>query len=487
MLLRRASTVSCYFCNTSVPAPQNKLRWTCPHCDALNNFVDGNLHDPAMFNESLNKRGVQRRDRLPEFTRNILCHECKRNGALVMQLLANWDGPEDDDARFEEYRQSIESRYPLVCDLCRSDVEAEIHKKNTMARSAALGAWLNQTKGKTKQRLISPQEAERISRELFAWRVRGCLWAATALICLLCNMFAGLGYWPPTFRYPSIMLSLNAISLSWMFWNPTYSAFRSAKKQGRDVRVRGQNKHITLQLCVWIWRLGTAALLYAHSSRGLDILHFPSMTSRVYFAAGAFLELLSAFLPFFVLRLQQPPQIRLIDTNSHKHEASRSRSHTPAPGPEPDLFAGLSFSSQPPQPSPHKVPVFGVSSMPSTNVFAQTQPQFADDDQMDIDPPAGAKPKQSDPVWLRPQRFFAPEAPTGLEHLFEQTKIVDSNEDVTMADASTRPGLPRMWLAVSFAIPILAAIAGLVYKLRRGTPLQPLASDTLLHPPLVPM
>ena len=39
----------------------------------------------------------------------------------------------------------------------------------------------------------------------------------------------------------------------------------------------------------------------------------------------------------------------------------------------------------------------------------------------------GKQRQDDDGSWLRPQRFFAPEKPTGLEHLFERTKLVDDD------------------------------------------------------------
>jgi hypothetical protein len=186
----------------------------------------------------------------------------------------------------------------------------------------------------------------------------------------------------------------------------------------------------------------------------------------------------AASLSFFILQLQQPPTIRLIDTAKHKPDLSRSRSQTPVPAssstPEPEnLLAGLSFSSKPII-TPKTGPVFGMPSMLSS-LTAQAE-QHPEADEMDIDvPPTDAKGKakeSGDALWLRPQRFFAPEAPTGLEGLFERTKIVD---DITMGDATSAPSsgsrpsgarLPyswNWWWGCAYASS-LVLLAGLVYK-----------------------
>ena len=56
-----------------------------------------------------------------------------------------------------------------------------------------------------------------------------------------------------------------------------------------------------------------------------------------------------------------------------------------------------------------------------------------DPDAMDVDPASpmrkAGRSGNDDASWLRPQRFFAPEEPTGLENLFAKTiRLVDSSE-----------------------------------------------------------
>lgn len=92
-----------------------------------------------------------------------------------------------------------------------------------------------------------------------------------------------------------------------------------------------------------------------------------------------------------------------------------------------------------------------------------------DPDAMDIDPASPAKrpSNNDDGSWLRPQRFFAPEEPTGLETLFARTiKLVDSSEQNGPALSAgmggrklQRPGRLlrdwRRWLTLS-VVPLLA-------------------------------
>jgi hypothetical protein len=156
-----------------------------------------------------------------------------------------------------------------------------------------------------------------------------------------------------------------------------------------------------------------------------------------------------------VLRVQQPPSIRLIDSNtlssrsntpiSDQTNSVRSRTGTPVPPklPEPDMFASLTLSNKPVVPS--RTPVFGMPSLLSSAPPIEEEP--TKDDEMDWSPTSeninttfpipprqrSQKPSVDDGSWLRPQRFFAPENPTGLETLFEKAKLAD---DVTMSDPS---------------------------------------------------
>lgn len=89
-----------------------------------------------------------------------------------------------------DYRNSLNVRYPPVCNNCLPAVEEEIRTKDHMARTKALGGWLKQSKGKEKQRKVSGsgKEREKLGVQLAAWRVRGCLWALTLILSIVANL-----------------------------------------------------------------------------------------------------------------------------------------------------------------------------------------------------------------------------------------------------------------------------------------------------------
>lgn len=189
----------------------------------------------------------------------------------------------------------------------------------------------------------------------------------------------------------------------------------------------------------------------------------------------------------FVIRLQQPPAVRLIDTK--RHTLSESRSVTPniviplaRPDPrlpaEPTFLAALSLSSRPIFTQTN--PIFGLPSLlsslpPSSEVDADAMdwtPTNSNDKQ--------DKLPQDDGSWLRPQRFFAPEKPTGLEGLFERTLLVDEKPIATGSETGRNSALYSgkhywKWWWVYFSLLLFAPLGGIVYKkwqtARRNTPI----------------
>lgn len=98
---------------------------------------------------------------------------------------------------------------------------------------------------------------------------------------------------------------------------------------------------------------------------------------------------------------------------------------------EPDLLASLTLSSKPLVSSTN--PVFGHPSLVPPQPSPIKVDEVVDEDAMDWTPtnPSPVKVRTAaaddDGAWLRPQRFFPPERPTGLESLFAGTKLDDGD------------------------------------------------------------
>ena len=135
----------------------------------------------------------------------------------------------------------------------------------------------------------------------------------------------------------------------------------------------------------------------------------------------------------------QPPAIRLIDSYTRRLDSSHSvtpnlcsRSNTPTTAnfptlPEHDVLASLSLSSKPI--IAHVNPVFGVPSLHGSTPVINA----SNSDEMDWTPTTSGDASGKadyDASWLRPQRFFVPEKPTGLEGLLESAKIQEDPMDL---------------------------------------------------------
>lgn len=517
-LFRHTSSTICFFCRSTIkPAPPDQRSFRCPHCDCWNRYdTNGEImsDEPAMHDESLNsksfaKRASPSKDRLPSmYGTGQFCHTCQTNQMLLVNLLSNYLPPPhhpDYAQRLEklpEYRESLHIRYPPVCANCMPAVEEEIRKKDHMARTKALGGWLNDSRGKEKQRQVtgSSREREKLQTHLFLWRLRGFLWFMTLAIAVVVHLSVLFKlHFPDVLGHVRQVLPLIALcSLFWTAWDPTYYSFRKARIQGRDLRVHGKKHYIILQMTAWCSRLLSSILLalslHSPSRDYLYLSRYPASSRTHYYCLISLIaEVVICATSFVALRVQKPPPIRLIDTSSHQHLAASAHptpefSPRPSPAPhtrtasEPDLLASLSLSSNPII-SPSN-PIFGLPSLMASNstyTGSQNKEEDEDDDAMDWTPtvPSPAKPRKvlddnDDGSWVRPQRFFPPERPTGLESLFASTKLDDRDQKPSSAAHPTHTrttlrvfGVRWWWAGVTL---ILIPLAGLGFNFWQGMP-----------------
>ncbi|PPQ63003.1 hypothetical protein CVT24_006109 [Panaeolus cyanescens] len=452
-LFRRHSNLQCFFCQSSVSFPLNVRDFKCPECSCWNRYDSkGEIisDEPAMHDEAMNYLSF-----------------AKRGSLYCCSIMASPEYQTRLDM-LPTYRESLHLRYPPVCDACLPQVEEEIQRKDKMARIKALGTSLN--KSKERQRRISTTDLERekhLHDRLFWWRVRGLLWGLSYVLSIFFNVlilrdittFSSIQLFHP------LLPIFNAISLLWVAWDPTYASLQKAQLQGRDLRQQGKKIYIVGPF--------------------LSIINHPQVTTLI--------------ASFFILRVQHPPSIRLVDTHSHLDNKSRrsttpnsqgSRVRSPTPHlprsptlPEHDALATLSLSSKPV--IAHVNPIFGVPSMKPVTPPTTSEPG---EDEMDWTPtnPGGASYStrrshhnsdgDSSPL-LRPQRFFAPEQPTGLEHLFESSARIQ-DENVSSSSHQRRFGTQTgkwgysRWTLLCTAIIALLSIALLYFSKWLGLKIQ---------------
>ncbi|KAI0271416.1 Ima1 N-terminal domain-containing protein [Gloeopeniophorella convolvens] len=497
-LLRRQTRIVCFFCQTSVsPPPPEPHSFLCPHCGCWNRFdANGDIlsDDPAMHDETLNRRSFARRasprkDRLrTTFGTAPFCSTCQSNQRLVVSLLSSYLPPSDDDpdyeprlAGFDAYKASMYARYPPVCERCAPLVEEEIRKKDGMARANALGSWLSASKRTDTRRQVALSHMDRhtLRRELRWWAARGALWALTLVGAVCADVAGAMGRLslPERGFLAPLLPALVLVSILWTAWLPTYASFRRAELQGRKVRVRGRERYVALQAAVWVGRMLTASLFALSWHRPpLDYLSLRtrpvSTSSRVYFSLLLSVELSVAIYSVLVLRLHRTPAVRLIDTSTSRAASpgttpttgpsSRPASPTahphasafaPAPAESSELLDSLSLSAAPIPLRRHTTtttgPVFGHPSLkPATFVppAVPRDPRGAgdddDDDAMDWTPTASpVRWAAAGPAPPRPRAAAgAADATTGLETLLERANIEEPSGELARA-GGRRPGL----------------------------------------------
>lgn len=170
------------------------------------------------------------------------------------------------------------------------------------------------------------------------------------------------------------------------------------------------------------------------------------------------------------LRVHRPPEIRLIDPNGRSSSApplgstsDRSKLSVDPPGPpqEADLFASLSLSTTP---VIRTNPIFGLPSLHQTPSTPIRPPHNEDDpDAMDWTP-TNPSPKKGpfvrdyrEDTFLKPQMFFPPEEPTGLERLLAQTNLVEAPV-VPSSRTPMASGVkwPYYWFCALLVVPAVA-------------------------------
>ncbi|GAA5908653.1 hypothetical protein JCM6882_003706 [Rhodosporidiobolus microsporus] len=324
--------------------------------------------DPAQFDSALNSDSFEKRastskthlpPSFPTPSTTPFCRQCLANQSLQLHLLASYPSsshsdssdssdsppharPEDDEDEpyppLEEYRASLDLRYPLVCPSCAPAIESTIRERDYRVKAQALGWRLRESeRAMEREERASGRERRRVGRgrwvvEGLVWRVRGGLWALTGVgsVCWCCCALVNPS--SPSSLLPSRLSSrthlsvpLAFLSLLWSFFDPTWDRLRTERARGKQVNVEGKEVYLALQGAAYLLRLGVAVVLR------LGLLSKPSSIRYLSFAllVVSILALLSPLLP--LPRLVHPPPIRL-RTSSTPSSSTSLRSSSPVNG-----------------------------------------------------------------------------------------------------------------------------------------------------------
>lgn len=211
---RRPQHPQCYFCSTlqqHLERSNAVQRFVCATCGSYNALSPSGApiddERPAMHWDSaipsnalsLSKRAsstssASRNPTPSQYTQDqtFFCPQCRRHQSLQLYLLgAYYDNTQDDSAedqvlqhRLQEYKASLDSRYPTLCAACAPAVSQELARRNRKARADILN-HLVISNSSLKQGSAPPTPRRRDPRATFHWRLQGIFWRLKGLLWAL--------------------------------------------------------------------------------------------------------------------------------------------------------------------------------------------------------------------------------------------------------------------------------------------------------------
>ncbi|KAJ8294591.1 Integral inner nuclear membrane protein ima1 [Rhodotorula toruloides] len=394
-------TVQCFYCNTSLelvpPHPASSSRkgkgravegrggavavgsrddFWCNVCgqmtrrDENGEIVsdDAAFYDSSLNDEAFAKRGSPSRTRLPSSLPTAqttpFCRQCLNNQSLQLHLLASYPSSDDEQdpsdpfPPLDEYRRSLDARYPLVCASCAPSVEGVIRERDYRVKTQALGARLreSQLRREREERLsrqVRRRDGFKWTAEEWAWRARGAAWAlthGTTVVGCWCGLWRDVAIAPSqplhldVAAQSSTLLLVAVVSLLWSCWDPTWSTLRRERARGRNPIVTGRAPYIAVQLAAYVFRIGILSALRFLDNRRPALLLLLALISII--------ALISAF---YCPSLRHPPPIRL-SRSSGTATSTSSLSTRPADPLEPLAHLSLSRKGSLLAPSPPTTP-----------------------------------------------------------------------------------------------------------------------------------
>ncbi|GAA5879811.1 hypothetical protein JCM3774_001389 [Rhodotorula dairenensis] len=365
-------------------------------------------HDSTLNQASFALRGTAtRRDRLPtsfpSTSTTPFCRQCLSNQALQLHLLASYPLDESEPSwasssssgtgrrssgdpsihgetvdpypPLNEYRRSLDLRYPLVCPDCAPAVESTIRARDYRVKAQALGWRLGETQRRRDAEARRTEEARRREGRVWivqgiGWRIRGVAWASThiAVIAALsadCLAVPGLGF----VASPALLLFLAVLSLFWSFWDPTWHAARLERARGRDFVVRHRPTYLTVQMTAYLARLAVIIASWWHREAPAS-----SAAWWVSFAGLAF-SLLALVSACVIPKLQPRPPVRLGSRHGLSTSLTTHASTPPADPLEPLANLSLSHNGSLLVPSPPRTPTTTVTRKEQNSAARDRQAQ----------------------------------------------------------------------------------------------------------------
>ncbi|WFD36321.1 hypothetical protein MCUN1_003200 [Malassezia cuniculi] len=405
-------------------------RWFCSACECWNlvgkqgEILDA--WDRPMWDESVNDT-PRHHTATPQ--KILFCNTCITNQTLVANMLAEYL-PDENDPRYAErersfnaYKRSLEQRYPLACPQCLPKIEEHLADVDAHVRHQLLGAWLQ------KNALVKSGAADAQAAQFLAdvrnWKLRRVLWTLSTAAGLGLAATLALG------RRDNMLTAALALGCVPIRWDPTWRSLAALAARSVPATAHGVFAWRLIQFVLWAVRVALVGAVL-----GLDDTH----TTRVAGAAALIFYVLLAAAAFVPLRV----------TTSAVHK--KRESIPPAVSVRSAPLAQLSLDGGAP------------IAEPFDTLFERTAPA----DEMDIDDTTADTRDTSRDISLGPQRFWAPEQPSGLEDMFGRALRLNTPQSSGgWAQSAYSVAFPAFLSAGAAAI--VVAVAALTVALAAGS------------------
>ncbi|KAF9250681.1 hypothetical protein DTO006G1_5785 [Penicillium roqueforti] len=179
--------LTCFYCGQRSARSHHGpvCNFRCEHCEADNFFDEkGEITDPPAVVTNAYAPGAS--DSPFESTdfggSQLFCAKCTRNQHLFTSSLASYFPPSDDptdseyERGYEQFRRSLEDRYPQVCESCEPIVKSRIRRAGYEAKSDHLRRMMDQSRANRESR----QARNRSWRSLLLLAGALAYWASIA-------------------------------------------------------------------------------------------------------------------------------------------------------------------------------------------------------------------------------------------------------------------------------------------------------------------
>ncbi|KAK2625105.1 hypothetical protein QTJ16_005474 [Diplocarpon rosae] len=195
------SFLICFYCNmrSGIRFDGCMTQWDCAQCDATN-FLDanGDIADPVVSSEVAPpdlRFSTTRPESGSKVEDTLFCATCLKNQHLYTRSIAQYEfdtatrriNSVDDERKYNNWKRSLERRYPQVCEACEPKVVEQIRRSAKITKTDHLRRLLDKSRANRALQppkvLLLPRIIIFIGRILWYFGIFGqLLWNITAVL-----------------------------------------------------------------------------------------------------------------------------------------------------------------------------------------------------------------------------------------------------------------------------------------------------------------